>query len=520
MKSRPARYVWQDSRNVQTLVRTLRTHLSLVAAPAVQEHRQWLDSFDGRLYRQNTALSFTPTPAGGTLSWMRWPDGPRLHTLTIAAPPPRFPTELPESPLRQALVDLLEVRALLPLVTVQRRLRPFRVVNAHGKTLATLVLAEPGQATAPHRPRARLRGFVQIMPLKGYEAETAAVADLLTSRCALEAVHTAPLEEALEALGLRPDAGFVPFRVRLEPDQPAFEAVRTLLRPLRVVMRLNEPGIVADLDVEFLHDFRVALRRTRSALGQMKAIFPAAPLARFRHDFKWLSDLTSPARDFDVYLLWISTYQQALAETERPDLEPLITLLHEQRAATHALLRKALHSPRYRRLLADWEVFLDGPAPDDLPDPATRPILEVASQRLARLYDRVIAHGSAITDETPAEVLHQLRITCKKLRYLIEFFRSLYPPRRMDPLVRTLRQVQENLGVVQDLAVQRTLLHDLDDVLAARGLLTEATHYQINRLMETLDAQQQSARATFAEVFARFARARPPRLLRQYSRAL
>jgi CHAD domain-containing protein len=115
-------------------------------------------------------------------------------------------------------------------------------------------------------------------------------------------------------------------------------------------------------------------------------------------------------------------------------------------------------------------------------------------------------------------VLHQLRITCKKLRYLVEFFRDLYPARHMNPLLRTLKQVQENLGATQDLAVQRTWLHDLDEELAARGLLSEATHRQIAHLMETLDTQQQAARATFPEAFARFARSRPPRPLRKAPR--
>ena len=41
-------------------------------------------------------------------------------------------------------------------------------------------------------------------------------------------------------------------------------------------LRINEDGVRKDLDSEFLHDFRVAVRRTRSALSQIKGVFPAA----------------------------------------------------------------------------------------------------------------------------------------------------------------------------------------------------------------------------------------------------
>ena len=38
----------------------------------------------------------------------------------------------------------------------------------------------------------------------------------------------------------------------------------------------TRPALRERLDTEFLHDFRVALRRTRSLLGQIRDVFPAA----------------------------------------------------------------------------------------------------------------------------------------------------------------------------------------------------------------------------------------------------
>ena len=36
----------------------------------------------------------------------------------------------------------------------------------------------------------------------------------------------------------------------------------------------NEQGTIADTDSEFLHDFRVAVRRTRTGLSQLKVVLP------------------------------------------------------------------------------------------------------------------------------------------------------------------------------------------------------------------------------------------------------
>ena len=68
-------------------------------------------------------------------------------------------------------------------------------------------------------------------------------------------------------------------------------------------MKDNEKGIIDDIDSEFLHDFRVAVRRTRSLLGQIRYVLPKRRVTRFKRDFAWLGEVTGPARDMDVYLL-------------------------------------------------------------------------------------------------------------------------------------------------------------------------------------------------------------------------
>ena len=65
----------------------------------------------------------------------------------------------------------------------------------------------------------------------------------------------------------------------------------------------NLDGTIADIDTEFLHDFRVAVRRSRAVQRELRGVFPPEELARFRTEFRWLQQVTGDARDLDVYVL-------------------------------------------------------------------------------------------------------------------------------------------------------------------------------------------------------------------------
>jgi len=60
--------------------------------------------------------------------------------------------------------------------------------------------------------------------------------------------------------------------------------------------------------------------------------------------------------------------------------------------------------------------------------------------------------------EPQYQVIHQLRINCKKLRYLMEFFTLLLPPAEIKKLIRSLKMLQDNPGNFNDYSVQQQFL--------------------------------------------------------------
>jgi CHAD domain-containing protein len=114
-----------------------------------------------------------------------------------------------------------------------------------------------------------------------------------------------------------------------------------------------------------------------------------------------------------------------------------------------------------------------------------------------------LQEGNAITDQSPAEDLHELRKSCKKLRYLMEFFQSLYTSNKIKMLIGSLKGLQEVLGDFQDCTVQEHNLRLFSEEMQVMNTPTE-TFLAIDTLIENLDIHRREIRSHFAEKFAEF----------------
>jgi CHAD domain-containing protein len=176
-------------------------------------------------------------------------------------------------------------------------------------------------------------------------------------------------------------------------------------------MRINEAIIEKDLDTEVLHDFRVAIRRTRSALAQIKNVFPTRTTDRFKKDFAYVGKLSNDLRDLDVYLLNQEAYKAMLPSVLRNDIDPLFNYLRKKRTKTFQRVIRGLSSKKYVKILKDWEIFLNKPQPDSATaSNAQLPIIDLARQRIYKKYRGVVKAGNKILANTEDEMLHVLRI--------------------------------------------------------------------------------------------------------------
>ena len=185
---------------------------------------------------------------------------------------------------------------------------------------------------------------------------------------------------------------------------PASVAVATVLLRLLDTIELNLDGVLRDIDTEFLHDLRVAVRRTRSAIKLLGDVLPHGLAAQYATEFKWLGDLTTPTRDLDVHLLGFGATAGHLVAASPAELEPFRAFLVKRRARQFRRLASALRSPRFKAITDDWRKALlkvrDAAGPDRGITAA-----ELAVTRTRRVYRRVAARGAAITAASAPESL-------------------------------------------------------------------------------------------------------------------
>lgn len=277
----------------------------------------------------------------------------------------------------------------------------------------------------------------------------------------------------------------------LDPAMSIGVAVRRILRGSLAAMRANEDGASGDPDPEFLHDFRVAVRRTRSCLGQFKGVFEQETTKRFRKEFAWIGKRTGRKRDLDVYLVQLPDYRSQMPAALHAGLDGFETFLRREQRAEEQRVARALASRRYRELVGAWAEFLDTDPGEQAPVAAARPVRQVAAERIANAFDRVCRDGGRIDRSTPAAVVHRLRIDAKKLRYLLEFFRTVFEGRRVAPVIRALKRLQDDLGSFNDLDVQLAGLRETAAALL-KGKPAEAdTLLAMGSLYAVLEQRQE-----------------------------
>jgi CHAD domain-containing protein len=468
------------------------------AAPPTELRRTWLDTFDWRLHRAGWELE--EVELDGTNTFALHGSGDHHDRHDLGAVPgdrvewPAPPAALPDSAVRAQVAAAAGIRALIRTAGFEGVRRTWPVLDDEQKTVARLHVDVPAGASA-------LPARITVSPVRGYERDAAQAAHALVTLDGVTAAPTSCYDECLEASGQK--RGGARSVATVSAWTPAAVAVAGVLRGFLGTVEANVPGVVADIDTEFLHDLRVAVRRARSTVKLAGNALPV-PLGHFAAELKWLGDATTPTRDLDVYLLGVPAMAERLRAARPAELGAFREHLAARRAEVFGRLVTDLGSARFTALVRCWrEVTVVDP--DTVPPVPTT--AEYGAEALRRAHRRVVRLGSTITSSSPAEQLHTLRKRCKELRYLLEIFEPIEPPATRKRVLPALRALQDCLGEFQDGEVQAAAVRTFATEMMAAGTAGPATLLAMGELAAQLDGDQHHARAIFANVFAAFAKA-------------
>jgi CHAD domain-containing protein len=464
----------------------------------------YFDSFDWRLYRKHYLFIKTDN------SWqlIRRNSGEPVATFSDKSRFKRkFAGSFSPGPLKALLESTLDIRGLIDLVTFETISQRIRIFNADEKTVAYINVITH-QVSARHRTLFT----VSLTAVRGYKNVARQLRQYLR-RCGIS--KPSPPEylfwEGVSAMGRFPGDYSSKFSIALKSTDSIRQAALTIYRQLLDTMKRNEAGIKADIDSEFLHDFRVAIRRTRSGLTQLKGVLPPKVTENTRAGFAELGRITGPTRDLDVYLLYEKDYLSRLPGELREGMAGFFTEMSDRRHRNWKQLVKALQSPGYREIIGDWQAYLDGDS-DKPSKHSEQPAYEYSRKIIYRRYDRIMKKGGAISASSPDEALHRLRIQCKKLRYSLEFFSSLYPPKAIARVIKQLKGLQNNLGSFNDLSVQQDMLQRYLATIKPGSKKNLRLGVSIGGLLTALHHEQKEVRKKFVTTFEGFSGAKNSQL--------
>jgi len=267
-----------------------------------------------------------------------------------------------------------------------------------------------------------------------------------------------------------------PSRARSEQrDLLAVVAVTEVVDRYRQEAERRRPGVLEG-DVEDLHQFRVAIRRTRSVLGVASDVLPEGPRGRAAASLRSMARLTSPVRDLDVFIedlpgLCAQVPAEDGAAGSGHGLQVMTELAVALRERPAVSLEWALRGSDGRELWDSWAAVgaLVPTGGDGAGPQATRPAGELVDRWVYGAYRRARRRGRAALESDDLEHWHDLRKALKRLRYLLTAFESMYAKDDLRPVRKPLRRLQDHIGRLQDIRVQEGLTAELRSAAGRAG---------------------------------------------------
>lgn len=226
----------------------------------------------------------------------------------------------------------------------------------------------------------------------------------------------------------------------------AGEALAAIVRASLEQIAANAPGAAAGRDPEFLHQLRIGVRRLRSALRAFRKLLRRKRAAAIDQPWREILRSLGEARDWDVFRGQIEAGAlHALAGKRCADAQRQVRAL-----VTSSRFRDARRQTLAWTRSRPWRPHAD-------PEQSLRRFAPPALERL----DRGLRAAARDIDWRDAARRHRVRIRVKWMRYGCEFLAVPFHRRPVRAFAGRLHRLQDLLGELNDISVQRALLRGM-----------------------------------------------------------
>ena len=476
---------------------------------AIRQEDLYLDTFDWRLFRHGLSLRFRRANEKTlyTLKSLGKIEGGLAERREIEIAVKGNigdPATAPVKEIQAEIAGFIYPRCLIGQLVVRTGRQPYMVACPDGAQVELVFDATSFLARGLNKPRRTRRLFEMEAELrKGAPAGLETLQQLLKDRFGFAPSPQSKLETAIERLGIVFPAKNPPANLHVKNDDRFDRAVQKIFTFQLHHIEENIPGVLSDLDTEFVHQARVATRRMRSLIRLFRGAITEKTEAYFGGELLWLGSLFGGVRDLDVFLLNLPHFTRTIGMAPRRSIKILTQHIREERVVCLEELKAGLGSARYRLFHSRLLAFTLRPLAKNPSAPLSLvSVHKVAPPVITARFDAVILQGRKALAKPELKNFHKLRIRFKRLRYACEFVSSAYGE-ALHTLIGETVKIQDCLGDLQDTVFTRSLIGRLLKVWKG-SVLDPRLLFMLGEMYELQGEIARARQAEFQEIWKQF----------------
>lgn len=268
-------------------------------------------------------------------------------------------------------------------------------------------------------------------------------------------------------------------------DPPLTRHIPETLQHQYQRMRDLETGVIRGFDDEFLHQYRIAIRRSRAIAESVSETGGHSNLRKTTKALKGHARATSQLRDLHVFLADLERWQ--LQEDTQSALVSSGARSHFANLADleHRALAKRMASKKYRKDMDSWHQLITSRHFEKITRKLTTGDIRKALNNRIKQYNTLTWQ---LSQHAPDDDYHRLRKLLKRIRYLAELDKPAFRE-----MLRELKRRQQRFGDFQDLHVQIAMLTWFRNGIATEPDMLEPVA-GLNDLIAGLAAEKTSVR--------------------------
>ncbi|WP_373032211.1 CHAD domain-containing protein [Sulfurovum sp.] len=235
------------------------------------------------------------------------------------------------------------------------------------------------------------------------------------------------------------------------PNLSSMDALRVILYKFSLSILSYKERILIYDDTEDLHQFRINIRKSRTFLKEFDFLFPKKHHNYFYKNLEKFATQTNQKRDLDVIKERLLQLDEEHNKIQKD--------IKKQRGHEEQHIHEMLKSKTFEDFFLAYQKALKKDTL--LTSENNQDTIEyTAKEVIKELHFKIVKKIDALEKDFDNKKLHKIRISFKKLRYLLEEFQHIFGEEKIEEMIQKGKKLQTLLGDFNDTVNQTKLLHN------------------------------------------------------------